>query len=347
MSLASVFAPRLGPAIIRVMTQKSACGILAIVMMLTALSASAEPVRLAMDVFGEEAQIEVRDVPRDRALEVIRQALLQMFEVSQLADADGDMVGGIGDVHRAAAAEVEQGAEVDARTFELLRRGLQLCLWSSGAFGPLGGGVYRLWQDGRPPALDLRHAVNGAGCNLLQLAPGPPQRAAIPSTSRLDLRGMVQGFAVDRAAEVLLAAGIDNALIEMGDVVRALGGGPSGGGWPAIVPGVAGTRHPLDQLLLRDQSLAAVRVEADKKNQGLVDLRTGVRATGVVAVVTVTEFAVDAQALASTLHVVGYNQGQLLLGQLSPRPSVLWLLGQNSGKPLESRYRWSSLSRPR
>ncbi|MEO1365949.1 MAG: hypothetical protein AAFX50_02145, partial [Acidobacteriota bacterium] len=85
---------------------------------------------------------------------------------------------------------------------------------------------------------------------------------------------------------------------------------------------------------------------ADGEILGLTELlRRQVHA--VVAVTAVSELGVDAEALASTLFVVGYNQGQLLLGQLSPRPSVLWLLGQNSGTPLESRYRWSSLSRPR
>ncbi|MEM8996390.1 MAG: FAD:protein FMN transferase, partial [Acidobacteriota bacterium] len=236
----------------------------------------------------------------------------------------------------------------DPRTFELLRRGLQLCLWSSGAFSPLGGGVYALWEGGHPPALDLREAVTGAGCNLLQLAPEVPPRVSIPAASTLDLRGLSAGFAIDRAADVLLEAGIDNALVELGEIARALGGGPGGDGWLATIPGVAGTRDPLDRILLRDQSLATVRL-ARRGDGGpqLVDLRTGVRSSGVVAVTAVSELGVDAEALASTLFVVGYNQGQHLLGQLSPRPSVLWLLGQNSGTPLESRYRWSSLSRPR
>lgn len=310
--------------------------------------AVAEPVRLAMEVFGQEAQIEVRDVSRSRAIPAMRQALLEMFEVSQLAAADGGMVGGIADVHRAAKAGLAEGAEVDVRTFELLRRGLQLCVWSSGAFGPIGGGVYSLWEGGRPPALELREAVTGAGCNFLKLAPDVPPRVAIPATSALDLRGMATGFAIDRAVEVLLEQGIDNVLVELGEIARAVGGGPTGAGWPATVPGVAGTRDPLDQLLLRDQSLASVRIHPQSgEGPDLVDLRTGVRSSGIVAVTAVSEFAVDAEALASTLFVVGYKQGQLLLGQLSPRPSVLWLLGHNSGTPLESRYRWSSLSRPR
>ncbi|MEM1182276.1 MAG: FAD:protein FMN transferase [Acidobacteriota bacterium] len=311
--------------------------------------ATAEPVRLAMPVFGQEAQIEVRDVSRERAIPIMRQALLEMFEVSQLAAGAEGMVGGVAAVHRAAAQGVPAGAEVDPRTFELLRRGLQLCLWSAGAFGPLGGGVYALWEKGGPPpALELRDAVSGAGCNLLQLAPETPPRVSIPASSSLDLRGLASGFAIDRAVGVLVAAGIDNALVEIGEVARAIGGGPTGGGWLATVPGAAGTRDPLDQILLRDQSLATVRV-AGRGETGpqLVDLRTGVRSSGVVSVTAVSELAVDAEALGSTLFVVGYNQGQLLLGQLSPRPSVLWLLGHNSGTPLESRYRWSSLSRPR
>ncbi|MEO1367816.1 MAG: FAD:protein FMN transferase, partial [Acidobacteriota bacterium] len=252
-------------------------------------AASAEPVRLAMEVLGQEAQIEVRDVPRERAIPVMREALLEMFEVSQLVDGEGGMAGGVADIHRAAQAGAASGAEVDPRTFELLRRGLQLCLWSSGAFSPLGGGVYALWEGGHPPALELRTAVTGAGCNLLQLAPEVPPRVSIPAASTLDLRGLSAGFAIDRAADVLLAAGIDNALVELGEVARALGGGPAGDGWLATIPGVAGTRDPLDRILLRDQSLATVRL-ARRGDGGpqLVDLRTGVRSSGVVAVTAVS-----------------------------------------------------------
>ena len=113
------------------------------------------------------------------------------------------------------------------------------------------------------------------------------------------------------------------------------------------IPGVEGTRNPLEQVWLLDGSLAIVRrsPEGSAARPRPSNLRTGVPARGVVQVAAVSELAIDTQALATTLFVVGLTEGQRLLGALDPRPSVFWLLGTGSGVPLESTYRWSELRR--
>ena len=68
--------------------------------------------------------------------------------------------------------------------------------------------------------------------------------------------------------------------------------------------------------------------------------RTGRPAQGTLGTAVVTELALDAQALAVTLAITGPGEGQLRLGQLTPRPSVLWLQGNGGGEPLAIEYRW-------
>lgn len=324
---------------------------------------AAEPVRLAMELFGVEAEIEIRDWPRDSALAAARAALLEMHQVAQLVDVEGHQAGGLGDLQRAAPGTA---VALDQRAFNLLRRTLQFCLWSGGAYSPLGGSVYELWRSGAPAPLELREAVNSAQCAGVALSYDDASdkedarrasrktverrpRASLVDGARLDVARLASSFAIDRAVDSLLKAGITNALVEVGDVVRAIGGGPNGNGWAVEVPGVAGTRHPLDVILLRNQSLSLLGARgplSESFEVGLIDLRTGVPAAGVVQMATVSEQAVDAKVLSMALYVLGFTEGQRLLGQLDPRPSVLWLLGRNVGTPLESRYRWSVLQRP-
>lgn len=311
---------------------------------------SVEPVRLTSEVLGEEAAIEVRNLPGDEARTAIRGALLEMFEVGVLLDPDAPADGGLGALNRAAGVEAR---ELDPRVFELLVRSLQYCFWSHGAHGPLGGSVYRLWRQkdemGRSvEPLDLREAVATAQCSQLTLQPGEPPMGSLGAGSGLLAFGMARGFLVDLAVAHLEERGATNLVVELGTVVRAVGPGPTGSGWAVAIPGTREVRHPLDQIWLRDQSLVVIRRPAPGTGVAIpIDQRTGVPARGVVQVAAVSRLAVDTEAMSTALFVLGLTEGQRHLGSLDPRPSVFWLLGSSGGVPLESTYRWSELARIR
>jgi thiamine biosynthesis lipoprotein len=101
-----------------------------------------------------------------------------------------------------------------------------------------------------------------------------PQRRTLHAPGgvplRLDLGGVAKGFALDRAAAILIEAGIDNALIHAGtSSIIAIGPGPEGNGWKVrIDPGsesaaadadhgekAARAESPLD-VKLRDQAVS-------------------------------------------------------------------------------------------
>ncbi len=321
------------------------------VLALAAGTSAAEPVRLSAAAFGTQAEIEIRDLPHDMASSIARDALLEIFEVSRLCDPEGSLPGGIGALNAAAG----NGPRVlEARTAELLQQGLRYCLWTNGTHGPLGGELYRLWSVSErrrmPDPSELRDAVISASCNQLSLTRGETGVSAqIATGSRVATIGMERGFALDRAVGVLQAAGVKNAWLEIGSVSRAIGPGPEGRGWLATLPPAPGKTRPSDQIWLRDQALAIASIESigDEPAMRFIDQRTGVPARGVVMVASVTELAIDADALAATLFVNDLREGLMRLGGLAPRPSVYWLLGQGKGEPLESTYNWSDLERVR
>ncbi len=320
-----------------------------------------EPVRLAAPAFGVTAEVEVRDLPRPEAEAAARLALEEIFAFSRLTDPDSRLPGGVGALNGAAGRE--DPLPLAEGVAELLLRGLQICAWSSGAHGPLGGELYRLWgQDGLPDPTDLRWAVASADCSRLGLAGGETPVATLAEGSRIDGSWMERGLAIDRAARRLAERGVTNAWLEIGPVYRGLGPGPDGRGWLLSLPPVPGGREPIDELWLRDQALAVVRQAPDDgvsrsgvprsgvprsgvPGPPLIDQRTGVPARGVVAVVVVAGEAWDAEALAASLFIFSLREGQLRLGGYSPRPSILWLLGDGAAAPLQSTYRWTELDR--
>jgi thiamine biosynthesis lipoprotein ApbE len=307
----------------------------------------AGPPRLTAQAFGQPVEVEVRGLPEDAGREAAGQALLEIAEVERLASA------GLAALNAAAG---QAPRPVDRRLLDILTRARSFCVWSDGAHGPLARDLYAAWglhsaSPGTAAPLPERvaQAAELTACDRLTLDP-QQGTAALAAGSGLDLLGFAEGAAVDRAVEVLRQRKAGNGFVRVGAVRRGFGAGPAGKGWPVALPQVPGLEEPPAELYLRDASLA-VASQSDHPLQGaeasyLVQ-RTGKPARGVVMTAAVTELALDAQGLATTMLINGAREGQLRLGSLIPKPSVLWFVGSGTGPPLVVGYRWSEVIRPR
>jgi thiamine biosynthesis lipoprotein len=294
----------------------------------------------------------VRDLPQATADAALRAAVTEVREIEALADDAGDPeLGGLARLNAAAGGEP---VEVDPRFAELLGRALSFCLWSDRALGPLGGRLNELWgvhggATALPTGTSREAAAKTADCGGL-LVDVEGARARLHAGARADLWGFARGFAVDRAAAVLGEHGADNFMVELGQVRRAAGGGEGGRGWAALLPVFPGLDRPLGRLWLLDESLAVASsvhrplILAGDRYAPWIDQRSGAPAEGVMGVVTVTELAVDAEALSASLMILGNREGTLRVGGLKPTPAVLWLLGNGDGSPVLSQFNWSTVA---
>ena len=315
-----------------------------------------QPLRLAAPAFGQTVEVEVRDLSRDAAREAIQAALAEVSEIERLTDPDAPpdalRPGSLATLNAQAGAGP---VAVDPRLIPALLRGIEVCFWSERAHGPLGRDLYKIWGLRAPgaanPAEDweaLQRAVNATACRNLQVDTAAGT-AALAAGGAVDLWGFAEGLAVDRAVAVLLQRGATTAFVQIGSVHRGFGKGLDGRGWRIQMPLLSGMSIPLGRVFLRDQSLAIITgadrplLQAAATGDWLppwVNQRTGRPAQGTLATAVVTERALDAQALAVTLAITGPGEGQLRLGALTPRPSVLWLVGNGGGEPLAIEYRW-------
>lgn len=320
-----------------------------------------EPVRLAAPAFGQTVEIEIRDHSREAAVGAIQAALAEVAEMERLADPDASLEDVAERPGSLASLNARAGAgptPVDARLLPALVRGIEVCLWSERVHGPLGRDLYRLWGLRAAPGASttpvnpaenweaLQRAVNATACQNLavDLAAGT---ATLAAGSAVDLWGFEEGLAVDRAVEVLGQRGMHNGFVQIGRVYRGFGKGLADRGWHIQLPQLLGMGAPMGRVFLRDQSLA-VASAADRPLRAatgdplppFVNQRTGKPSQGILATAVVTRLALDAQALAVTLAITGPGEGQLRLGALTPRPSVLWLQGNGSGEPLAIEYLW-------
>jgi FAD:protein FMN transferase len=313
---------------------------------------AAEPLRLSSKAFGKPAEIEVRDLAGEAARAAIQKAFAEIAEIERLTDAvrpDGGLT-----ALNAAAGKGPQ--PVDARLLAVLARASDFCTWSEGAHGPLGRDLYALWglraPVAEPPKVErFDQAVDLTACGGLTLDKEKGTATLAPGAG-LDLWGFAEGHAVDGAVDVLRREGVGNGVVRLGAIERGFGPGPAGEGWPAALPKLPGLEESPGPILLHDRSLA-VASQADHPRQSAdaaaspayVNQRTGRPAQGVLAAATVTDLAMDAQGLAAALLLTGPREGQMRLGSLRPRPSVLWFLGSGEGPPLQVGYRWGEVSR--
>ncbi len=301
------------------------------------------PVRQSAEAFGKPMDIEVRGLPAEEAREAIARAVAEVAAFQRLADV------GIAALNGAAGKGPQP---VDPRILALLTRAQSFCEWSDGAHGPFGRDLYALWGLRSPvaesPGADqVRQAAAVATCDRLTLDP-QKGTAALAAGSGLDLVGFVEGAAVDQAVGVLRQRKAGDGCVRIGGVQRGFGPGPGGKGWPVALPQFPGQEGPADQVYLRDRALATAS-QADHPLQGgalsYLNQRTGLPVSGTLATVAVSELALDAQGLATSMLILGPRAGQIRIGALRPRPSLLWFLGSGEGAPLVVDYRWSDITR--
>jgi thiamine biosynthesis lipoprotein len=164
----------------------------------------------------------------------------------------------------------------------------------------------------------------------------------------LDLGAIAKGFAVDLACERLLAAGFTNALVNLGGDLRVMGR-PSRdrAGWRAAI------RDPFD----RDATIGTLALwhgEATATSGNyerfvtldgtryahIMDGRTGWPVTHTVSCTVVAPTAMEADALATTLFVLGPGDGMAFLKN-HPNADALWV----TAKPNSRRVATPGMSR--
>lgn len=213
---------------------------------------------------------------------------------------------------------------VSADTAAVVTAALEIAERTGGAFDVTVGPLVNLWGfgpepwPGRVPAEEeLRAARASTGYARLESRASPPALRMQTAERYVDLSGIAKGFAVDALGEHLEARGIASYLVELGGELRARGHRSEGEPWKVGVERPVAGGRTLDRVLaLKD---CAVATSGDYRNfhtlgeeplAHVLDPRNGrpVR-TGVGSATVVCASAMEADALATALMVLGQAEG--------------------------------------
>lgn len=212
---------------------------------------------------------------------------------------------------------------VEERLLHLFQRALAFHRDTEGAFDPTSGELILLWRrcrnEGRiPTQAEIDDALTCTGMDRLVTLDSETRTVAFRQPGvRFDLGAIGKGYAIDRIAEELRDANLDDFLVHGGfSSLYAQGDHNGQGGWPV------GIRNPLftDQryatILLRNQGMATSGSNIqyfrhDGKRYGhILDPRTGWPADKLLSVTVLAPTAEEADAVSTAFYALGLEKAR-------------------------------------
>ncbi|MDG2381032.1 MAG: FAD:protein FMN transferase [Pirellulaceae bacterium] len=206
----------------------------------------------------------------------------------------------------------------------VLSRGQQLTRLTDGAFDMTLGPVTTLWRAARqkrafPDQRLLDQARQAIGAQHLVLSPANRSICFQQPNMRLDLGGIAKGFALDQAMIAIKGEGITRALIDGGGDLLVSAPPPNSKGWRIGLTGLQDQQSPSKFVWLANRAIATsgdlrqyVEINGVRYSH-LIDPKTGVGLTNSSLVTVIAPTAIDADAVASAVSVLGPIDGFKLL----------------------------------
>ena len=177
-----------------------------------------------------------------------------------------------------ALAEVEE-VVVSRELFELINRSIDYSKLTQGAFDVTKQGKYKS----------------------IVLDKDKSSIRFVDSGIKIDLGGIAKGYAVDRAAQILRNHGIENALVNLGGNMFALGSPPGKKAWRIGIRDPRDKSKIIHKLNIKDK---AVSTSADyERPSHIINPATGKSAKDIGSVTIVAPSAEQADALSTAVFV--------------------------------------------
>ena len=235
--------------------------------------------------------------------------------------------------------------KVDVELFELIERAISISKLTDGAFDISYASMDRIWTfDGSmkvmPSAEDIAISVSKVGFQNIILD-------KTNSTVFLKLKGMKigfgaigKGYAADKAKDLLIAKGASSGIINASGDMSIWGKQPNGKEWKVAIT------NPMDRnkvFALLPITNGAVVTSGNyekyvtlngKKYSHIIDPRTGYPSTGIISVTVFAPKAELADALATSVFVMGKEVG---LDRINQLPKIECIIIDDEGNVLKSK----------
>ncbi|MEW6129934.1 MAG: FAD:protein FMN transferase [Acidobacteriota bacterium] len=206
--------------------------------------------------------------------------------------------------------------------FDLLQYALDYSRATDGAFDITVGPLMKAWgffkgQGRVPDAKALQAVMANVGYEHVKLHSAKRAIRFDREGIELDLGGIAKGYAVDKAAEILRASGVQSALITAGSSsIYAIGTPPNQTSWKIAVNDPTSRARQVTTLELKDQSISTSGCHeksfeiGEKTYCHIMNPRTGYPVDGILSATIITPRGVDAEVFSKVVMVSGIDKAR-------------------------------------
>jgi thiamine biosynthesis lipoprotein len=288
-------------------------------------------------VMGTFARIVV--VARDTATadKCVQAALAEIRAVDErMSDYKEDS-----DISRVNREAAQRRVQVSPSTYEVLQRSIKFSKLTDGAFDVTVGPLVDLFHEAEkdlaaPTQEQIAEAKKEVGFEKLILDDANRTVRFTVNGMRLDLGGIAKGYGIDQAVEAARRGGAAGVMVDIGGDVRCFGVPPEGREhWRIGLqdPNSAGEGMEGGGLVMTLRvTNAAVATSGDyqqfviikgKRYSHIMNRKTGTSVEGLTSVTIIADNATDADALATSVSVMGPEKGVALIEKLPNTEAIL------------------------
>lgn len=209
-------------------------------------------------------------------------------------------------------------AKVDADTYELLRRSVELCKITDGSLDITVYPIVKKWgfisrEYSVPSQAELAALLKNVGYNQVKLKDGT---VTVPKGFELDLGAVAKGYAADMLKKLLVEREVHSAVLNLGGTVLAHGEKPDGSKWKVGVTDPENTERYMGVLECRDTIVVTSGdyerffIGDDGKTYcHIIDPKSGYpAANGIASVTVISPDGTQNDALTTALFVMGLDR---------------------------------------
>ncbi len=234
----------------------------------------------------------------------------------------------------------KSAVKITKPTFEVLQKAIRFSELSEGAFDITIAPVVALWRkaadtNSLPTDAQLQLARSKVGYQKLILNQDKMTVRLAVKGMKLDLGGIAKGYAIDKATEAMQASGAIGGMVDIGGDIRCFGAPPPGKKtWmiglqdPTLTDKLAPGKILL-RLKLTDVAIATsgdyrrFALIEGKRYSHIIDTKTGLSSDQLSSVTVISDKAIDADALATAVTVMGTEKGLDLIEKIPQTEAIL------------------------
>ncbi|MGO4912350.1 FAD:protein FMN transferase [Leeuwenhoekiella sp. W20_SRS_FM14] len=233
---------------------------------------------------------------------------------------------------------------VDVELFDLITRAISISKLTDGAFDISYASMDKIWKfDGSmtqmPDAATITASVDRVGFNKIQLD-ASSHTVFLPDTGmKIGFGAIGKGYAADKAKALLISKGVSAGIINASGDMNTWGKQPDGSTWKVAITNPMNKNKVFALLpLINSAVVTSGNYEKfvsfnDTRYSHIIDPRTGYPASGIISATVFAPKAELADALATSVFVMGIEVG---LNRINQLPNIECIIIDDTGKIYKS-----------